>query len=115
MRPIWPSSAFEQKAFFASFPVWMKAFWAIGVWGAIAGSLLLLLRSRHAVTAFGLSLAGLAINSFWQFALSGCEHQQGVWHWPADYDGAHLGLGDWAADLCAATGFWRRVALNLIA
>ena len=63
----------EQKAFFASFPVWMEACWALGVWGAVAGSILLLLRSRHAVTAFAVSLAGLAISTIWQFGLSGVD------------------------------------------
>lgn len=40
--------------------------WALGVWGGLAGSLLLLARSRHAVTAFVLSLAGLAVNTAYQ-------------------------------------------------
>lgn len=59
-----------QRAYFESFPVWMEAAWAFGVWGALAGSILLLLRSRHAVTAFAVSLAGLALSSLWQFVLS---------------------------------------------
>jgi hypothetical protein len=63
----------EQRAFFASYPAWMEAAWAIGVWGAVAGSLLLLMRSRYAVHAFGLSLAGLAVSSAWQFLLSGAN------------------------------------------
>ncbi len=63
----------EQKAFFASFPAWVEAFWAFGVWGSIAGSILLLMRSRHAVTAFIVSLAGLAVSSVWQFLLSGAD------------------------------------------
>ncbi|GGD98086.1 hypothetical protein GCM10011515_17340 [Tsuneonella deserti] len=48
-------------AWFAAVPAWATAGWAFGVWGAIAGSLLLLARSRHAVTAFGLSLAGVVV------------------------------------------------------
>ncbi len=63
----------EQRAFFEGFPAWAQFFWAIGVWGAIAGSLLLLLRSRHAVYAFAASLVGLAVNSVWQFGLSGVD------------------------------------------
>jgi hypothetical protein len=57
----------EQRAYIASAPVWAEAAWAFGVWGALAGSLLLLMRSRHAVVAFAVSLAGLAFNTFWQF------------------------------------------------
>jgi len=63
----------EQRAFFEGFPVWAEFFWAIGVWGAIAGSLLLFLRSRNAVYAFAASLLGLAVNSVWQFGLSGVD------------------------------------------
>jgi hypothetical protein len=60
----------EQRAHFDSFPAWMEAAWALGVWGAIAGSLLLLLRNKHAVTAFAVSLAGLAVSTVWQVAFS---------------------------------------------
>ena len=42
--------------------------WALGVWGGLIGSLLLLARSRHAVTAFIVSLAGLAVNTLYQLA-----------------------------------------------
>jgi hypothetical protein len=63
----------EQRVFFDSFPVWMEATWALGVWGAVAGSVLLLMRSRHAVTAFIVSLAGLALSTLWQFGLSGAD------------------------------------------
>ncbi|MCJ2189177.1 hypothetical protein [Novosphingobium beihaiensis] len=48
-------------------PTWTLVPWAMGVWGALAGSLLLLVRSRRAVTAFALSLAGLAVHQIWQF------------------------------------------------
>ncbi|HEY5722920.1 MAG TPA: hypothetical protein VIT45_11420 [Allosphingosinicella sp.] len=59
-----------QRVYFESFPVWMEAAWALGVWGGLAGSLLLLARSRYAVLAFGLSLAGLAISTVYQYVLS---------------------------------------------
>jgi hypothetical protein len=59
-----------QRIYFESFPVWMEAAWACGVWGALLGSLLLLLRSRHAVSAFALSLAGLAVSTVYQYGLS---------------------------------------------
>lgn len=50
----------DMVAWFESVPAWMTASWALGVWGGVAGSILLLLRSRHAAAAFGLSLAGVA-------------------------------------------------------
>ena len=59
----------EQRAFLENAPAWVDASWAFGVWGALAGSLLLLARSRHAVTAFIVSLAGLAVNSLYQLTL----------------------------------------------
>ena len=59
-----------QRAYFQSFPAWMEAAWAVGVWGALLGSLLLLVRSRHAVLAFGLSLIGLLIGSIYQYGLA---------------------------------------------
>ena len=59
-----------QRAYFDSFPLWMEATWAFGVWGGLAGSLLLLARSRYAVEAFAISLAGLAISTVYQYVLS---------------------------------------------
>jgi hypothetical protein len=59
-----------QRAYFESFPLWMEAVWALGVWGGLAGSLLLLARSRHAVTAFAVSLAGLALSTVYQYVLN---------------------------------------------
>lgn len=47
-----------QIAAMNAMPVWMHAVWAFGVWGAVAGSLLLLLRMRWALHAFVLSAAG---------------------------------------------------------
>ncbi len=58
----------EQRAYFEGFPAWATAFWALGVWGAFLGSILLLLRSRFAALAFGLSLIGLIANTVRLFA-----------------------------------------------
>lgn len=60
----------EQLAYFTSFPAWATVGWALGVWGALAGSILLLMRRRLAVAAFGVSLAGMAISFGYQFGLS---------------------------------------------
>lgn len=49
----------EQIAYFNSFPAWANAVWALGVLGAFLGSVFLLLRSRHAVTALAISIIGL--------------------------------------------------------
>ena len=42
--------------------------WPIGVWGSLAGALLLLGRSRHAVRAYGVSLAGAVVSFAAQLA-----------------------------------------------
>jgi len=59
-----------QRVYFESFPMWMEATWAFGVWGGLLGALLLLMRSRHAVAAFAVSLAGLAASTVYQYVLS---------------------------------------------
>ena len=43
-------------AFMATYPTWMHAVWAVGVWGSVLGALLLILRSKwafHAVSILG--------------------------------------------------------------
>lgn len=54
-------------AYMLAMPAWLSAFWALGVWGSLAGSVLLLLRSRHAVTAFAVSLLGFAVSQLSHF------------------------------------------------
>ena len=60
----------EATTYFMSVPAWFVAFWALGVWGGLAGSLLLLVRSKHAVTMFALSLVGLFVTTVDQLVLS---------------------------------------------
>ncbi len=60
----------EMMDYIESFPAWASAAWALGVWGALIGSLLLLARSRYAVTAFGISLLGLLGTTIYQFVMS---------------------------------------------
>lgn len=57
-------------AFFESSPVWANAFWALGVWGAIAGSVLILLRSRFALHALVVAIIGLLGSNTWQYAIA---------------------------------------------
>lgn len=49
-----------------AFPIWSVIAWGCGVWGAVIGSIALLLRSRGAVIAFAVSLAGLAVSQYYQ-------------------------------------------------
>ena len=60
----------DQLDYFYSFPTWMMASWAIAVWGALVGSVLLLLRSRHAALIFALSLLGMIGATLYTYVLS---------------------------------------------
>jgi hypothetical protein len=59
-----------QRAYYEAFPSWAVAFWALGVWGAVFGSVALLLRRRWAVALYALSLIGLIGSSVFSFLLS---------------------------------------------
>jgi hypothetical protein len=59
-----------QLDYFYGFPLWVTIAWALGVWGAFLGSVLLLFRCRWAVHLFGASLVGLAVSSVYNFGLS---------------------------------------------
>jgi hypothetical protein len=48
--------------YFLAMPDWMYVPWTLGVWGAVIGSILLLLRNRFAVWAFALSLIGAVVS-----------------------------------------------------
>ena len=54
-----PTAAAGENSISRALPAWADAFWALGVWGALGGSVLLLLRSRFAFHAFAVSLVGL--------------------------------------------------------
>lgn len=43
-------------------PIWAHLGWSVGIWGSVLGSVLMLVRSRHAVTAFLASLIGALIS-----------------------------------------------------
>lgn len=97
-NPAWMAQlTTEQRAFLENAPVWLDASWALGVWGGLAGSLLLLGRSRYAVGAFIVSLAGLAVNTLSQVA--------------GDKPSPHLDSG---ADLGLHLAIWA-VAIALLA
>ena len=60
----------DPQAIFAwvdGFPIWAQAGWGLGPWAGLAGSILLLLRSRFAVHAFALSLLGMVLSFGYQF------------------------------------------------
>ena len=83
----------EWVAYWESLPAWLTAFWALGVWGGLAGAVLLLTRSRYAVWAFAASLIGLVIDLGYQMFMT---------QMPAGM----LGPIDWAIVVIAAFLLW---------
>ena len=53
-------------AYIDTFPLWASIGWGLGVWFALVGSILLLMRNRLAVMAFGISLIGAVIGIGYQ-------------------------------------------------
>jgi len=49
-------------AYMDSMPMYAKFGWGLGVWAALLGSVLLLMRSRYALFAFAASLVGMALS-----------------------------------------------------
>lgn len=60
----------EMKDYVANMPLWANLGYGFGIWGSFVGSALMLLRSRHAVTAFLVSFLG-AVVSFAGQAMAG--------------------------------------------
>ena len=60
----------DQVAYMDGLPSWLAGFWAIGVWGGLAGSGLLLMRSRYSVWAFALSLVGAVVGIGYQVLMT---------------------------------------------
>ena len=56
----WRESGMTQPMidYYNAMPAWMYGPWILGVWGAVIGSILLLLRNRLAVPAFAASVVG---------------------------------------------------------
>ncbi len=63
-----------QIAAFHAYPSWMELFWALGVGGAVIGSVLLLVRSRWAVPVLAASLLGAAVNLLHSAVLARPSH-----------------------------------------
>lgn len=59
-----------QITYFNAMPTWMTGAWALGVWSAVLGTVLLLFRSRWAMHAFVASLVGLVLSLIYTHLLS---------------------------------------------
>ena len=60
----------EQIGYFDTFPAWADAAWALGVWGALLGSILLLLRRNLAFAAFAVATVGLIATTYFELLVS---------------------------------------------
>lgn len=60
----------EQLDYFYGFPAWMEFFWAIAVWGGLAGSVLILLRRCLAVPVLAVSFVSMVITTIYSYGLS---------------------------------------------
>lgn len=65
-----------EQAYFMSFPLWANASWAVAVWAAVVGSLLLLMRSEWAVAALAISLTAMLLNVLYGFVLADIRMHQ---------------------------------------
>jgi len=60
----------EQLEYFYGFPAWVVAAWAFAVWGAVFGSVLLLLRRGLAAPVFLVSFVAMVITTIQNYVLS---------------------------------------------
>ena len=54
-------------AYIEGMPMYAQIGWGLGVWSALVGSVLLLMRKRAAVWAFGISIFGMALSFGYMF------------------------------------------------
>lgn len=67
-----------QIDYFHAMPAWMTAVWAIGVWGAVLGTILLLLRRKLALPVFIASFAAFILGVIYQYALTNSAEVMGA-------------------------------------
>jgi hypothetical protein len=87
----------DMIAYMNGLPAWLTAAWAVGVWGGLAGSVLLLVRSRYSVWAFALSLIG---------AVVGLGYQMFMTAMPASMKAGMMGIMPWVIIVIAAFLHW---------
>jgi hypothetical protein len=59
-----------QIAYMHTYPTWMMAIWAIGVWGGLLGAILLLVKRKWAFHVFAASLAAFVISLVYTYGMS---------------------------------------------
>jgi hypothetical protein len=84
-------------AYMNSLPKWLTGMWALGVWGGLIGSILLLARSRYAVWLYGFSLIG---------AVVGLGYQMFMTQRPASMTGGAMAIMPWVIIAICAFLLW---------
>ena len=87
----------DQIAYMNGLPSWLTALWAVGVWGGLVGSVLMLMRSRYSVWAFGLSLVGAVVGIGYQMLLTAR---------PASMSQGMMGMIEYVVIIVAAFLLW---------
>ncbi len=59
-----------ELAYFYGFPSWVQGSWALAVWGAVLGSVLLLMRRKWAASVFAVSLIAMVVTFAHNFVLA---------------------------------------------
>jgi hypothetical protein len=78
-------------------PKWTTAMWALGVWGGLLGSILLLARSHFAVWAYGVSFIG---------AIVGLGYQMFMTQHPASMNAGGMAVMPWVIIAFCAFLLW---------
>ena len=98
----------EALAIVDAFPVWATALWALGVWLALLGSVLLLMRNRQATTAFLVSIVGALGSYFYQATTDLPAIMGGAVYWIMPAVIVALAVAQWIyANRMATAGFLR--------
>lgn len=87
----------DTLAYWETLPSWSAATWAFGVWGGLAGAILLLMRSRYAVWAFALSLVGAVVGFGYEIFMT---------ERPASMTQGMMAIMPWVVILIAAFQLW---------
>jgi len=66
LQQLGPNST-DMLAWIDAMPLWAQLGWGLGVWGSFVGSVLMVRRSRHAVSAFLISFVGALASFVHQF------------------------------------------------
>jgi len=87
----------DQIAYMHSLPAWVTSAWALGVWGGLAGAILMLMRSRYSVWAFALSVIG---------AVVGIGYQTFMTQQPASMKTGAMAVMPWVVVVICAFLLW---------